>query len=74
MAQSYWSDKRVVVTGGAGFLGSFVVEQLEAKGPREVFVPRSAADNVIGIGSSSPPDTAACCCTRYCTFPVSICR
>ncbi|MCK4375320.1 MAG: NAD-dependent epimerase/dehydratase family protein, partial [Candidatus Brocadiae bacterium] len=39
---SYWQDKRVVVTGGAGFLGSFVVEQLEQKGPLEVFVPRSA--------------------------------
>jgi GDP-L-fucose synthase len=30
-----------VVTGGAGFLGSFVVEQLKAKGCREVIVPRS---------------------------------
>jgi GDP-L-fucose synthase len=37
-----WSDKRVVVTGGAGFLGSFVVEQLRARGCGEVFVPRSA--------------------------------
>ncbi len=33
--------KRVVVTGGAGFLGSFVVEQLRAKGCRDIFVPRS---------------------------------
>lgn len=32
---------RVVVTGGAGFLGSFVVAELEARGAREVFVPRS---------------------------------
>jgi len=38
---SFWSDKRVVVTGGAGFLGSFVIEQLRAKGCREIFVPRS---------------------------------
>jgi GDP-L-fucose synthase len=38
---SFWSDKRVVVTGGAGFLGSFVVERLRAKGCREIFVPRS---------------------------------
>jgi len=38
---SFWADKRVVVTGGAGFLGSFVVEQLQAKGCRHLIVPRS---------------------------------
>lgn len=38
---SYWTEQRVVVTGGAGFLGSFVVEQLRGKGCREIFVPRS---------------------------------
>lgn len=37
----FWPDKRVVVTGGAGFLGSFVVEQLRAKGCRDIVVPRS---------------------------------
>ena len=33
-------DKRITVTGGAGFLGSHVVEILERRGAR-VFVPRS---------------------------------
>ena len=33
-------DKRVVVTGGAGFLGSFVVEKLRERGCRSVVVPR----------------------------------
>ena len=33
---------RIVVTGGAGFLGRYVVEALRARGCREVFVPRSA--------------------------------
>lgn len=38
---AFWSDKRVVVTGGAGFLGSFVVEQLRARDCRAIVVPRS---------------------------------
>ena len=35
-------DKRIVVTGGAGFLGSHLVEQLRRKGRRNVFVPLHA--------------------------------
>lgn len=35
-----WKGKRVVVTGGAGFLGSHVVKRLTAHGA-QVFVPRS---------------------------------
>jgi GDP-L-fucose synthase len=38
---SFWESRRVVVTGGHGFLGSFVVEKLRAAGAREVVVPRS---------------------------------
>jgi GDP-L-fucose synthase len=33
------ASKRVCVTGGAGFLGSFLVERLKARGVRDVFVP-----------------------------------
>jgi GDP-L-fucose synthase len=40
---AFWKNRRVVVTGGSGFLGSFVVEQLHARGAAEVFVPRSKA-------------------------------
>ena len=38
---TYWGDKRVVVTGGSGFLGRFVVENLHSRGCRDAFVPRS---------------------------------
>lgn len=37
----FWEGKRVVVTGGGGFLGSFVVEKLKERGCKEIFVPRS---------------------------------
>jgi GDP-L-fucose synthase len=40
-SKEFWRDKRVIVTGGAGFLGSFVVEKLQERGAAEVFVPRS---------------------------------
>ncbi len=36
-----WSTKTVVVTGGAGFLGRFVVDRLGAVGCTRVIVPRS---------------------------------
>jgi GDP-L-fucose synthase len=37
-----WKNKRVIVTGGAGFLGRHIVARLMAAGCREVVVPRSA--------------------------------
>lgn len=36
------ADKRIVVTGGAGFVGSFLCERLEAAGAGDPFIPRSA--------------------------------
>ncbi|HEY2901087.1 MAG TPA: GDP-L-fucose synthase [Polyangia bacterium] len=47
----FWQGKRVVVTGGAGFLGSFVVERLQAGGAT-VVVPRSREYDLV--------DRAAC--------------
>jgi len=38
---TFWKKKCVTVTGGAGFLGSFVVEKIRERGCGEVFVPRS---------------------------------
>jgi len=37
-----FAERRIVVTGGAGFLGSRVVAQLRALGATDVLVPRSA--------------------------------
>jgi GDP-L-fucose synthase len=36
----YWSAKRVIVTGGRGFLGSFVTEKLIQRGATDILVPR----------------------------------
>jgi GDP-L-fucose synthase len=36
---SFWQNKRVCVTGGAGFLGSFVVEKLQVRGA-QIFIPK----------------------------------
>jgi GDP-L-fucose synthase len=41
LTPAFWKSRRVLVTGGGGFLGSHVVEHLHALGCHEVVVPRS---------------------------------
>ena len=36
---NFWEDKKVIVTGGAGFLGSYVVEKLRERGCKNIFIP-----------------------------------
>ncbi len=43
----FWKDKRVCVTGGGGFLGSFVVEELRRRGAKHIFVPRKKDYNLV---------------------------
>lgn len=40
MGEIFWQNKRVIVTGGAGFLGSFVTAKLLARGATEILIPR----------------------------------
>lgn len=48
---SFWTGKRVTVTGGAGFLGSFVVAKLRERGCQDIFIPRSREYNLVEMGS-----------------------
>lgn len=43
---SFWSDKSVVVTGGSGFLGRFVVQKLSERGCKKIVVPRMLEYNL----------------------------
>jgi GDP-L-fucose synthase len=43
----FWKNKRVVVTGGAGFLGSFVTAKLKESGANDIFIPRIEDYNLI---------------------------
>ncbi len=48
---AFWTNKRVVVTGGSGFLGTAVVEQLRANGCADIFVPRSADYDLVEMSA-----------------------
>jgi GDP-L-fucose synthase len=45
----YLEDKRIVVTGGAGFLGKNVDAKLKEHGCKDIFVPRSKDYNLVDM-------------------------
>ncbi len=51
MASEFWSQQRVVVTGGAGFLGRYVVEKLRARGCQQLFIPRKRDYDLRELGA-----------------------
>ncbi|MBF0331770.1 MAG: NAD-dependent epimerase/dehydratase family protein, partial [Candidatus Omnitrophica bacterium] len=59
---SFWANKKVVVTGGAGFLGQVVVAQLREAGCSSIVVPRSRdcdlreKADIVHLLESSRPD------------------
>ncbi len=43
----FWAQRKICVTGGAGFLGSYVLERLRERGAKEVFVPTIDEYNLV---------------------------
>ncbi len=38
--ENFWDSKRVCVTGGAGFLGSYIIEKLQNRKAGDIFIPK----------------------------------
>ncbi len=59
---SFWTDRRVCITGGAGFLGSHLVEELGRRGAEHIFVPEypeydlTERDDILRMLSDAAPD------------------
>jgi GDP-L-fucose synthase len=43
----FWVQRNICVTGGAGFLGSYVLEKLKARGAEKIFVPTIEEYNLV---------------------------
>ena len=47
MVESFWQGKLVIVTGGAGFLGSYVIEKLKQRGAMDIYIPTIEEYNLV---------------------------
>jgi len=59
---SFFEDRRIVVTGGAGFLGKYVIEGLQRRGCNNILVPKIEdydlvqMDNIVRMYGDMKPD------------------
>jgi GDP-L-fucose synthase len=44
---TFWNSKKVVVTGGVGFLGNFVIQKLKNRGVQDIFIPTIEEYNLV---------------------------
>lgn len=60
--KEFWGSRRVCVTGGDGFLGSFLQEELRNRGAMDIFIPKienydlTEIDNIRRMLDDSKPD------------------
>src|SRR5450759_3326515 len=47
LSVNFWKDRRICITGGAGFLGSFLVEKLNQRGANDLFIPHLEEYNLV---------------------------
>jgi len=58
----FFEDRRIVVTGGAGFLGSYVIDGLEKRGCKNILVPKIEEydlvkmDEIVRVYGDMKPD------------------
>ena len=45
----FFKDRRIVVTGGAGFLGSYIIEGLKERGCKNILVPKIEDYNLVDM-------------------------